>query len=164
MVTALSGSGPAYFMLVMEAITDAGVHMGLPRRMARQLVIETMYGASQLARESGDHPAYLRENITSPGGTTAAALFACEEGGLRTVLQKAVWAAYRCVYLLGRESSRAFAKICTHLASPLAPTYSRSLEVGGRDSNVGPGRAQPSAQPIELSEDMVKELAEQIKE
>lgn len=100
MVTALSGSGPAYFMLVMEAITDAGVHMGLPRRMARQLVIETMYGASQLARESGDHPAYLRENITSPGGTTAAALFACEEGGLRTVLQKAVWAAYRYVLII----------------------------------------------------------------
>lgn len=97
MVTALSGSGPAYFMLVMEAITDAGVHMGLPRRMARQIVIETMYGASQLARETGDHPAYLRENITSPGGTTAAALFACEEGGLRTVLQKAAWAAYRSV-------------------------------------------------------------------
>lgn len=126
MVTAISGSGPAYFMLVLEALTDAGVHLGmylgwalgllpppcphqlslflaplfytgLPRRMARQLVIETMHGSAQLARETGDHPAFLRENITSPGGTTAAALFACEEGGLRTVLQKAVWSAYRYV-------------------------------------------------------------------
>ena len=60
MVTALSGTGPAYFFLVLETLTDAGVHMGLPRRMARQLVIETMYGSSLLARETGDHPAFLR--------------------------------------------------------------------------------------------------------
>lgn len=92
----------------MEAMIDAGVHLGLPRDMARELVIETMFGTVQLARLTETHPAMLRERITSPGlvfrrsrtysysgGTSAAALHACERGNLRTVLSDAIWAAYR---------------------------------------------------------------------
>ena len=73
-VTAISGSGPAYLFFVVEAMIDAGVMLGLPRDVSTLLVVQTMYGSAHLLRESGTHPTVLREQVTSPGGTTAAAL------------------------------------------------------------------------------------------
>jgi pyrroline-5-carboxylate reductase len=95
MATALSGTGPAYYFLVMEAMIDAGVHLGFSRRLAHDLVVKTMVGSALFAQQTGKHPAELRNMVTSPGGTTAAALYEMEKGGLRTVLSKAVYAAYR---------------------------------------------------------------------
>ncbi len=94
MATALSGTGPAYIFMVMEALIDAGVHMGFPRKIAEQLVHQTMLGSVLFARESGKHPAELRNMVTTPGGTSAAAIYQMEKGGLRTVVARAVWAAY----------------------------------------------------------------------
>ena len=102
MSTALSGTGPAYIFLVMEALIDAGVHMGFPRRTAEELVHQTMLGSVLFARESGKHPAELRNMVTTPGGTTAAAIFEMEKGGLRTVIARSVWAAYRRAQELGK--------------------------------------------------------------
>ncbi len=101
MATALSGSGPAYVFMFMEALIDAGVHMGFSRRDAERLVTQTLLGSVQYARQSGLHPAQLRNQVTSPGGTTAAALHEMEKGGLRTVLSEGVWAAYRRSQALG---------------------------------------------------------------
>jgi pyrroline-5-carboxylate reductase len=101
MATALSGTGPAYVLLVMEAMIDAGVHLGFSRRIAEALVTQTMLGTVEYARRSGKHPATLRNEVTSPGGTSAEALFHMEDGGLRTVLARAVWAAYRRSVALG---------------------------------------------------------------
>jgi pyrroline-5-carboxylate reductase len=95
MATALSGTGPAYAFLVMEALIDAGVHLGFSRQMAHDLVVQTMVGSALFAQQTGKHPAELRNMVTSPGGTTAAALYEMEKGSLRTVLSKAVYAAYR---------------------------------------------------------------------
>jgi len=81
--TALSGSGPAYVFYVAEALIEAGVHLGLTRAVATELTTQTLVGASLLLRESGEHPAVLRENVTSPGGTTAAALRKFEDHGVR---------------------------------------------------------------------------------
>eukprot|EP00050_Salpingoeca_kvevrii_P008682 m.304487 g.304487 ORF g.304487 m.304487 type:complete len:386 (-) comp16945_c0_seq1:156-1313(-) len=114
MATALSGTGPAYFFMIVEAMIDAGVHMGFPRDVARDLALQTMAGSVALMQEYDLHPAELRNNITSPGGTTAAAIYAAERGGLRTVLSDALWAAYR-----------------------------RSLEMGNKNSCVGPDRFRP---------------------
>ena len=105
MATALSGTGPAYVFLVMEALIDAGVHMGFPRRIAEELVLQTMQGSVQFARESGLHPAELRNMVTSPGGTTAAALYQMEKGSLRTVISRAVWAAYQRTVELGQPAA-----------------------------------------------------------
>ncbi|MDX2139352.1 MAG: pyrroline-5-carboxylate reductase [Chloroflexota bacterium] len=101
MATALSGSGPAYAFLFMEALIDAGVHMGFSRRDAERLVLSTMAGSVEYARQSGLHPAQLRNQVTSPGGTSAEALYQLEKGGLRTVVSKAVYAAYQKSVLLG---------------------------------------------------------------
>lgn len=101
MATALSGTGPAYVFLVMEALIDAGVHMGFSRHVAEQLVLQTMGGAVEFARASRRHPAELRNMVTSPGGTSAEALYQLEKGGLRTVISKAVWAAYQKSKYLG---------------------------------------------------------------
>ena len=103
MSTAVSGTGPAYVFLVMEALIDAAVHLGFPRHIAHDLVIETLLGGTLLAQASGDHPAYLRNMVTSPAGTSAAAIAEMERGGLRTVLSEAVFAAYRRTEELGRE-------------------------------------------------------------
>lgn len=103
MATALSGTGPAYFFLLMEALVDAGVHLGFPRWIAERLVLKTMLGSVQYAMQSGKHPAELRNAVTSPGGTSAAALYEAEKGGLRTVLADAVWAAYERSVELGSE-------------------------------------------------------------
>jgi pyrroline-5-carboxylate reductase len=102
MATALSGTGPAYVFLFMEALVDAGVHMGFSRRVAERLVFETVLGSAEFARDAPEHLAKLRNQVTSPGGTTAEAHYQLERGGLRTVLSDAVWAAYRrCVQLGG---------------------------------------------------------------
>ncbi|MBN1221123.1 MAG: pyrroline-5-carboxylate reductase [Anaerolineae bacterium] len=101
MATALSGTGPAYVFLFMEAMIDAGVHMGFSRRIAEQLVFQTIEGSVAFARDSGRHAAELRNMVTSPGGTTADALYQLEKGGFRTVLSKAIWAAYNKSRRLG---------------------------------------------------------------
>ena len=92
-VTGLSGSGPAYVFLIIEALTDAGVHLGMTRAQAFALVTQTVMGSVKLLSHTGDHPALLREKVTSPGGTTAAGLYKLEEGGLRKILIDAVIAA-----------------------------------------------------------------------
>lgn len=94
MATAVNGSGPAYVFLFMEAFIDAAVHIGLPRDIATGMVLQTVLGSAKLAQESGQHPAELRNLVTSPGGTTAEALLRLEEGGFRALLVKAVQAAY----------------------------------------------------------------------
>jgi len=99
--TALSGTGPAYIFLFMEAMIDAGVHLGFSRRVAQQLVLQTMAGAVEYARQSHYHPAELRNQVTSPGGTSAEALYHMEKGGLRTVVSRSVWAAYQRSKTLG---------------------------------------------------------------
>jgi pyrroline-5-carboxylate reductase len=103
MATAVSGTGPTYVFLVMEALIDAAVHLGFPRHVAHDLVVETLEGSTFFAKQSGDHPAVLRNMVTSPGGTSAAALHELESGRLRTVLSEAVWAAYRRTVELGEE-------------------------------------------------------------
>lgn len=112
MSTSISGSGPAYIFSLMEDMIDAGVHMGFPRDKATILVYHTILGSTLFAMESGQHPAILRNNVTSPNGTTASAIYELENGGFRTAVKDAMWACYR-----------------------------RSLEMGGHESNVGPGRA-----------------------
>jgi pyrroline-5-carboxylate reductase len=94
MATALSGSGPAYVFLFIEALIDAGVHIGLPRGIAQKLTIQTILGSSHAVQKTGKHPAELRNMVTSPGGTTAEALLQLERGGLRSLLLQAVAAAY----------------------------------------------------------------------
>jgi pyrroline-5-carboxylate reductase len=101
MATALSGTGPTYLFAVMEALIDAGVHLGFPRELAHDLVVATLIGASEFAAQSDLHPAQLRNLVTSPGGTSAAAIYELEKGRLRTVLSDAVWAAYRRTLELG---------------------------------------------------------------
>lgn len=101
MATALSGSGPAYVFLFMEALIDAGVHLGFSRRDAEQLVLQTVRGSVDYAMQSNMHPAPLRNQVTSPGGTSASALYELEKGGLRTVIADGVWAAYRRSVELG---------------------------------------------------------------
>ena len=106
MATALSGTGPAYVFLFMEAMIDAGVHLGFSRRVATQLVMQTMTGAVAYARQSDRHVAELRNQVTSPGGTSAEALYYLEKGGLRTVISKAIWAAYQRSIALGKGKHR----------------------------------------------------------
>lgn len=102
MATALSGSGPGYVFMMMEALIDAGVHLGFSRRIAEQLVAQTMLGSVKYAMHSGKHVAELRNQVTSPGGTTAAALYHMEKGGLRTVISRGIWAAYQRSIALGK--------------------------------------------------------------
>lgn len=101
MATALSGTGPAYTFMFMEAMIDAGVHMGFSRRDAERLVMKTMQGSVDYAIQSKLHPAELRNQVTSPGGTSADAIYQMEKGGLRTVLADAIWAAYERSKALG---------------------------------------------------------------
>lgn len=106
MATSLSATGPTYIFMVMEALTDAGVHMGFSRETAKELVQETMLGSVKFAIESHKHPAELRNMVTSPGGTSAEAIYQMEKGGLRTVLSKAVYAAYQKAVALGRKGEK----------------------------------------------------------
>lgn len=103
MATALSATGPTYIFMMMEAMTDAGVHLGFSRETAKELVQETMLGSVRFAMESHKHPAELRNMVTSPGGTSAEAIYQMEKGGLRTVLSKAVYSAYQKAVALGKK-------------------------------------------------------------
>ena len=89
-LTAVSGSGPAYIFYVVEAMVEAGVHLGLTRDAATELVQQTLYGAATMLRETGTHPSVLREQVTSPGGTTAAALRKLDEHGVRAAFMSAM--------------------------------------------------------------------------
>jgi pyrroline-5-carboxylate reductase len=108
MATALSGTGPAYIFLFMEAMVDAGVHLGFSRHVAEKLVLQTMRGSVEYAAQSGQHLAMLRNEVTSPGGTSAEAIYQLEKGSLRTVISRAIWAAYQRSIGLGggRKVSR----------------------------------------------------------
>ena len=112
MSTSISGSGPAYVFLLIEAMVDAGVQEGFSREVATELVHQTLLGSTLYAMESKEHPAVLKNNVTSPAGTTASAIYTLERGNFRTVVQDAIWACYR-----------------------------RSLEMAGKESRVGPGRS-----------------------
>lgn len=92
-VTGLSGSGPAYIFLIIEALSDAGVKVGLSRHVALKLAAQTVYGSAKLLLETGEHPGTLKDQVTSPGGTAIAGLHTLEAGGLRTTLMNAVESA-----------------------------------------------------------------------
>jgi pyrroline-5-carboxylate reductase len=92
-VTALSGSGPAYFFFLVEAMIDAGILLGLPRALAAELIVQSAVGAAVMLRDSGEHPVQLREAVTSPGGTTIAAIRELEVHGVRAALLAAIEAA-----------------------------------------------------------------------
>lgn len=102
MATAISGTGPAYVFLFMEALIDAGVHLGFSRRIAEQLVTQTIRGSVDYTLARKTHVANLRNEVTSPGGTSAAALYYLEKAGFRTALSRAVWAAYERSQELGK--------------------------------------------------------------
>lgn len=106
MATALSGTGPAYVFLFMEAMVDAGVHLGFPRRVAEQLVAQTLRGSVDYYTRETDplHLARLRNQVTSPGGTSAAALYYLEKAGFRTAISRAIWAAYERSRELGKDA------------------------------------------------------------
>lgn len=106
MATALSGTGPAYVYLFMEALVDAGVHLGFSRRVAEQLVVQTVKGSVAFYEQQQNHVARLRNQVTSPGGTTAEALYFLEKAGFRTAISRAVWAAYQRSVELGQGRKR----------------------------------------------------------
>jgi pyrroline-5-carboxylate reductase len=104
-VTALSGSGPAYFFSLVEAMIDAGILLGLPRALAAELIVQTAIGSATMLRDSGEHPVQLREAVTSPGGTTIAAIRELEVHGVRAALLAAIEAAARRSRELGADDS-----------------------------------------------------------
>jgi pyrroline-5-carboxylate reductase len=104
-VTALSGSGPAYFFFLVEAMIDAGILLGLPRALAAELIVQTAIGSAVMLRDSGEHPVQLREAVTSPGGTTIAAIRELEVHGVRAAFLAAIEAAARRSRELGAEES-----------------------------------------------------------
>ncbi|SDS45965.1 pyrroline-5-carboxylate reductase [Microlunatus soli] len=122
-VTAISGTGPAYLFLVVEAMIEAGVHLGLPRHTATELAVQTMYGSAKLLKETGDHPTVLRERVTSPGGTTAAAIRVLEDHKVRAAFLGAMEAA--------RDRSRALAEAARD-------------EAGQNGADEAPGRNAPA--------------------
>lgn len=106
MATAISGNGPAYVFLFLEALVDAGVHLGFSRHVAEQLVLQTMRGSVEYVLRSPEHLARLRNQVTSPGGTSAEALYYLEKAGFRTALSRAVWAGYQRSVQLGKGRKR----------------------------------------------------------
>jgi len=104
MATALSGTGPTYVFLFMEALIDSGVHMGFSRRIAEQLVVKTLTGSLAYYQNIQMHPSALRNQVTSPGGTSAEALYYLEKAGFRTAISRAIWAAYQRSLELGKET------------------------------------------------------------
>jgi pyrroline-5-carboxylate reductase len=117
--TAVSGSGPAYVFMLMEALIDAAVHLGWSRADAREMVIQTVKGSAMFAERSSVHPAEMRNMVTSPGGTSADAIYELEKGGFRTVLSKAVLAAYQRSVALGAANEATAASL------PAAPRRKR---------------------------------------
>ena len=116
----------------MEALIDAAVHLGFPRHIAHDIVIETLEGSTRFAKQSGDHPAVLRNMVTSPAGTSAAAIHELESGRLRTVLSEAVWAAFRRTVELGDEMEAQTATSARRAgASPSADTGSAPAREAG---------------------------------
>jgi pyrroline-5-carboxylate reductase len=134
MATAVSGTGPTYVFLMMEALIDAAVHLGFPRHVAHDLVVETLEGSTAFAKHSGDHPAVLRNMVTSPGGTSAAALHELESGRLRTVFSEAVWAAYRRTVELGEQLEASVAHP-VHPGSPAAGESRQPASIRTRRAN-----------------------------
>ena len=126
-VTALSGSGPAYFFYLVEAMVDAGILLGLPRALAADLIVQTALGAAVMMRDSGEHPVQLREAVTSPGGTTIAAVRELERHGVRAALIAAIEAAHDRSVELGRTETRrdcaglAAHQLCCHQVDTGAP-------------------------------------------
>jgi len=106
-VTALSGSGPAYFFFLVEAMIDAGILLGLPRTLAADLIVQTALGSAVMLRDSGEHPVQLREAVTSPGGTTIAAIRELERHGVRAALIAAIEAAHARSVELGSSTGPA---------------------------------------------------------
>ena len=106
MQTGLGGSGPGFVFLIIEAMIDAGVQMGFSRPDAQKIVLQTIAGSVALVKETGKHPAELRNLVTSAGGTTAAGIYELEKGGLRTTLTDAILAAYRRSQELGRLNEK----------------------------------------------------------
>jgi pyrroline-5-carboxylate reductase len=106
MATGLSGSGPGFVMLLIEAMIDAGVHMGFSRRDAERMVLQTIEGSVALMRASGKHSAELKNQVTSPGGTTAAGLYELEKASVRATISDAIFAAYRRSQELGALSEQ----------------------------------------------------------
>jgi pyrroline-5-carboxylate reductase len=106
MATAVSGTGPTYVFLLMEAMVDAAVHLGFSRSQARLIVIQTVLGSVKFAQQSDIHLARMRNMVTSPGGTSAEAIYQLEKGGMRTILSKAIWAAYQKSCLLGERAQQ----------------------------------------------------------
>lgn len=104
MATALSGTGPAYVFMFMEAMVDAGVHLGFPRRIAEQLVAQTVRGSVDYYKKRDVHLARLRNEVTSPGGTSAEALYYLEKAGFRTAISRAIWAAFERSRELGKDA------------------------------------------------------------
>jgi len=105
-VTALSGSGPAYFFFLVEAMIDAGILLGLPRTVVSELIVQSAFGAASMLRESADHPVLLREAVTSPAGTTIAAIRELERHGVRAALIDAIEAARDRSVELGRAAQQ----------------------------------------------------------
>lgn len=102
-ITAISGSGPAYIYLILEALADAAVNVGLPRDLALELVSQTMLGATKMVQETGRHPAALRDDVTTPAGCTIAGLLMLEDGKIRSVLARAIEESTRIVGTLGKS-------------------------------------------------------------
>ncbi len=102
MATAVSGTGPAYVFLFLEAMIDAGVHLGLPRRIAESMVVQTLKGSIDYYEQNQAHPARLRNQVTSPGGTSATALYYLDKMGFRTAISRAIWAAFTRSEELGK--------------------------------------------------------------
>jgi pyrroline-5-carboxylate reductase len=102
MATAVSGTGPAYVFLFLEAMIDAGVHLGLPRRIAESMVVQTLKGSINYYEQNQAHPARLRNQVTSPGGTSATALYYLDKMGFRTAISRAIWAAFTRSEELGK--------------------------------------------------------------
>ena len=103
LVTAVSGSGPAYVFLFIEAMTDAAVQLGLPRPLAHKIVLQTVFGSAAYMKQTGKHPVILKNEVTSPGGTTAAALWMMEKEGLRTALTDGMIACLEKTIELGKK-------------------------------------------------------------
>jgi pyrroline-5-carboxylate reductase len=115
-VTALSGSGPGYQFLIMEALADAGVRVGLPRQLALTLVAQTALGAARMVLESGRHPAALRDDVTTPAGCTIGGLLMLEDGRIRSVLARAVEEATKIAAQLGVSTSKISENVASHRA------------------------------------------------